>query len=224
MKNNKFIKLISFVVIILMFAFSFVSCSSTNSADNQTNSSANEIKENNPKPNSVPEVNNRINPDLSKVEAPKASEAVTDTNSIEKFVAALESFANPNGNEFDALSILGEFRYEEKGDELLERLKTAAKSWHEPIVKNVGEKCIVKIKLDKSEKYKLTDTAVTEWNSVNGLEAEDYAKISCAISTNYAKEPITYIFDIVKLDGKWHISTIGTLNKIQSLITTDIYK
>ena len=82
MKNKKFIKLISFVVIVLMFAFSFVSCSSTNSTDDQTNSSANEIKENNPKPDSVPEVNNHINPDLSEVEVPKASEAVTDTNSI----------------------------------------------------------------------------------------------------------------------------------------------
>ncbi len=221
MKNNKFIKLIALVsVIVLVFA----SCSSQSGTDNGVNSAA-RPEDGIKNPVTTPNLeDNHIKPDLSKVEVPKPSENVTKTDTVENFVTALQSFANPYGNEYDALSILGEFRYDEKGDELLERLKTAADSWHDVIEKSVGRKCVVKFKLNEVTKYDMTDEAVSDWNFVNGLEAEDFAKISCTISTNYARKSITYIFDIVKIDGKWHLSTIGTINKIQSLITIDIYR
>ncbi len=163
-------------------------------------------------------------PDLSKAQVPKASTEAVDCTDEEKFVSALEAFANPNGNEYDALSILGAFRYNEQGDDLLKRLATASKSWHEPIQENVGEKCIVDISVKDIKPYDMTDEVVTEWNTANGKTCKGYSRITCVISNNYSTDTLTYSFDIVNVDGNWYLAQTSILNKLQSILTSEIYK
>ncbi len=221
MKRSNFIRFLSIILAIGVILVTFTACTS----EEQPQQTVTNNQEQPKNPLTHPSVKDKhITPDLSKVKVPKASGDVTSTDTPEKLLKALEAFVNPNGNEYDALSIIGEFRYEEEGTLLLRQLKTAAKAWHEIIDENVGEKCVVSIKHIETRKVDMSDKTVTEWNNVNGKTAEDYAKITCEIGTNYASDTLTYIFEAVKVDGSWYLSTIGTLDKMHSIIATDIYR
>ena len=163
-------------------------------------------------------------PDLSGANVPAASTEATDCTDETKFVSALEAFANPDGNKYDALSILGAFRYNEEGDKLMERLETASKSWHEPIEANVGEKCVVDISLKSTAPYDMADEVVVEWNAANGKKCLGYSRITCDISNVYSAKKLTYSFDIVNVDGNWYLAQTSILNKLQSILTNEIYK
>ena len=223
--NNKLLKALSLVISVFMIIGVFVSCTNNDANVPSDGSSV----QNNPhepqnalKPNGIRD--KHLNPDLSKVEVPEASEEAVDCTDEEKFVSALEAFANPNGNKYDALSILGAFRYSKQGDTVMERLETASKSWHEPIVENVGEKCVVDISLKSTSPYDMSDSVVTEWNAANGKTCKGYSRITCDIATNYSSKKLTYSFDIVNVDGNWYLAQTSILNKLQSILTNEIYK
>lgn len=163
-------------------------------------------------------------PDLANTEVPEASSKVTDCTDETIFVSALKAFANPNGNKYDALSILGAFRYNEQGDKLMERFDSASRSWHEPIEKNVGQKCVVDISLKSTAPYDMDDEVVLEWNAANDKKCLGYSRITCDISTNYSSRKLTYSFDIVNVDGNWYLAQTSILNKLQSILTSEIYK
>ena len=209
--KNKFLKFIS-VICIVSLVLSLGACT-------------NEKAEKNEKPKINGEVvGNRVYPDLSKVELRKESSGLTKCKTEEMLVDCLEAFANPNANEFDAISILGKFRYNESYNKLRERMFDATKQWHAYIVKYVGSKCTVEIELAEKTAIDLSDEKVKEWNLANGLEAESYSNLKCIISTNYAVNTVKMSFDIVKLDGEWYLANTGTVKKLQDAITTDIYK
>ena len=209
--KNKFLKFIS-VICVVSLALSLGACT-------------NEKAEKNEKPKINGEVvGNRIYPDLSKVELRKASSGLTKCKTEEMLVDCLEAFANPNANEFDAISILGKFRYNESYNKLRQRMFDATKQWHAHIVKYVGSKCAVEIELAEKTAIDLSDEKVKEWNLANGLEAEGYSNLKCIVSTNYAVNTVKMSFDIVKLDGEWYLANTGTIKKLQDAITTDIYK
>lgn len=224
--NNKLLKAVSLVISVFMIIGVFVSCGANK--DEQNPSDGSFVQNNSHEPQNVLKPNgikdNHLKPDLSKVEVPEASKEAVDCTDEEKFVSALEAFANPNGNKYDALSLLGAFRYNDDSDKLMERLETASKSWHEPIEKNVGEKCVVDIALESTAPYDMSDSVVTEWNAANGRTCKGYSRITCVITTNYSSRKLTYSFDIVNVDGSWYLAQTSILNKLQSIITTEIFK
>ena len=221
MKKINF-KHIALLLVFCVLSFSFAACSGDNPQapveDNRLNEDGEFISPMAPKGNET-----HITPDVSKIKLPSASKEETICQTEEEFVDALKTFVNPMGNEYDALSVIGAFRYDEKGDSLIERLKPASEEWHSYIQENVGEKCIVDIKLSSKTPIDLSDEKVTEWSSANGKNPEAYSNIKCIISTNYCTNTLTLSFDIIRLDGRWYLSNVGTLNKLQSVIAKDIY-
>lgn len=215
-------KHIAMVLLAFVLCLSFAACSSNSEvppqADNRLDENGEFISPMAPKGEET-----HITPDLSKIKLPSPSKEETICQTEEEFAAALEAFAGPVGNEYDALSVIGAFRYDEKGDALIERLKPASEEWHKYIEENVGQKCMVDIKLSSKTPVDLNDEKVTEWVSVNGKNAEAYSNLKCIISTNYCTNTLTLSFDIVKLDGRWYLANIGTINKLQSVISKDIY-
>lgn len=202
-------------MLIVCMIFSFVACSLlNNTTSNENNQSTSGTKIN----------GNRVVPNLSKVELRKESSKVTKCKDEEMLIDSLEAFANPNANEFDAISILGKFRYTEEYNKLRNRLYTATRQWHSQIIKSVGEKCKVDIDLIKKTPVSLSDARVKDWQAANGKTPEAYSNVKCNISTNYASKSITLSFDIVKVDGAWYLANTGTISKLQTIITTDIYK
>lgn len=173
----------------------------------------------------VPSVEDkRVQPDLSKVSPKSASKSVADTSSEEKLIEALESFANPNGNKYDAMAVLGDFSYSEKGDALLERFERAGKSWHEQIVSKVGEKCIVDISLKSKGDISTTADNFAQWQSIYGGIGQDYTNVKCIIKSNYSTSSVEYSIDIVKIDGKWHLASRDVLEKLQDIITVELFR
>lgn len=210
LKLNGLSKLVS-LILTLCLVFSLGACTQKNDEKDTTKING-QIK------------GNRIYPNLSNVELRKETSKLIKCKTEEMLVDSLESFANPNANEFDAIAILGQFRYEESYDELRERMLTATKDWHSQIVKYVGSKCTVDIELAEKTPIDLSDPRVKDWIDVNGEEIEGYSNLKCVISTNYAVNSVKISFDIVKLDGIWYLANTGTIKKLKDAITTDIYK
>lgn len=166
----------------------------------------------------------RVQPDLSKANPKPASKSVADTSSEEKLIEALESFANPNGNKYDAMAVLGDFSYSEKDDALLERFERAGKSWHEQIVSKVGEKCIVDIRFKSKGDISTTADNFAQWQSIYGGIGQDYTNVKCIIKSNYSTSSVEYSIDIVKIDGRWHLASQDVLGKLQEIITVELFR
>ncbi len=173
----------------------------------------------------APDSNNKhVQPDLSQAKPKAASTSVPDTSTEEKFIDALESFANPNGNKYDAMAVLGSFAYNEDSDALYKRFETASKSWHEQIVSKVGEKCIVDITLKSKGDISNTAEKFAEWQRVHGGIAEDYTNVKCIIKSNYSSSSVTYSIDIVKIGGKWHLANTDVMEKLQDIIINELFR
>jgi len=211
LKSNKLIKFVS-LILILCLVFSMSACTKKETTDTDKPKINGEVK------------GNRIYPNLSKVELREETGKLIKCKSEEMLVDCLEAFANPNANEFDAIAILGQFRYDESYNKLRERMHTATRDWHTQIVKYVGSKCTVDIELVEKTPVDLSDPRVKDWNAVNGIDAQAYSNLKCTISTNYAVNSVKISFDIVKLDGIWYLANTGTIKKLQDAIITDIYK
>ena len=211
LKSNKLIKFVS-LILILCLVLSMSACTRKNTGDTEKPKINGEVK------------GNRIYPNLSKVELRKETSKLIKCKTEEMLVDCLEAFANPNANEFDAIAILGQFRYNESYSKLRDRMFDATKEWHNSIIKYVGPMCAVDIELSEKTPINLSDQRVKDWNAVNGMEAEAYSNLKCIISTNYAVNSVKMSFDIVKLDGIWYLANTGTIKKLQDAITTDIYK
>ena len=210
LKSNKLIKYVS-LILMLCIVFSTGACTKHND-DTEKPKINGEVK------------GNRIYPNLSNVELRKETSKLIKCKNEEMLVDCIEAFANPNANEFDAIAIMGQFRYDESYNKLRDRMFTATKDWHSQIVKYVGPMCAVDIELVEKTPVDLSDQRVKDWNAVNGIEAEGYSNLKCVISTNYAVNSVKISFDIVKLDGVWYLANTGTVKKLRDAITTDIYK
>ena len=226
MKKTKFFKVISLMISVVVLTVSFAACS--NSKDTAKKDEAgkhipteDEYFENSPLTHK--DMDTHITPDLSDVEVMEATKSEYSAKTEEEFVKALEKFANPNGNKYDAMAVLGDFDYNEKGEELLERFDAASKVWHAAIVENVGEKCTVEMFLKNKTPIDISDAKVADWKAVNGIDCEAFSNIKCTIATNYAKDSITLSLDIVKINGSWHFASIASIDKVLNAITTDIY-
>lgn len=209
---NKFKKLVS-IVALLCLVVSFSACSSevvdTNEITKGEKSGL--VK------------GNRIYPDFSNVKIRKPSNKLVKCKTEEELVTCLEAFANPNANEFDAISLLGQFRFDMPYNKLRETMYSAAKNWQAAIIKNVGPMCKVDIKLLSKTPVELSDKSVKEWNKEFDTELEAYTNVKCEVSTIYAVNTKNFSFDIVKVDGVWYLANSGTINKLQEIITTHIY-
>ena len=173
-------------------------------------------------PNVAPK---RLTPDLSAVNVPAASAATVACATEEDCIKALNAFANPNGNSYDALSVLGRFRYANKTDEeMMNQLTTASADWHGSIKQSVGDKCVVNMSVDKKTSKDPASAEVADWNQANSQTAEAYTNVKCRITTNYASGDIVISFDLVKVGGAWYLAQTGTLNKIKNVITVEIFK
>ena len=226
MKNFKLLKLISLLLGIVIAVSVFTACTDEKediSSSQTTSQKKGEEKFFEKSPLTPKEKDTHITPDLSKTEVKEATKDVYNAKTEEEFVEALENFTNPNGNKYDALAILGDFDYNEKGDELLERFKTASVDWHAQIIEKVGDKCVVDIILKEKTPIDKTDVKVSDWETINGIECEAFSNIKCTIATNYAKDAVTLSLDIVKLNGNWHFATVASINKVLDAITTKIY-
>lgn len=142
----------------------------------------------------------------------------------EDFVKALENFANPNGNKFDALAVLGDFDSDESHEDLLKRYEEASKKWHDTVIKTLADDYAVTMVIKSKTKTDKNDAKVTEWEEYNNLKCQDFANIKCTISTNYAKDDVTISYNIVKLDGKWHFATSDSMDSVLRAMLVDIYK
>lgn len=167
----------------------------------------------------------RLDPDISSVEMIPASESAIYSKSIDECMERLNIYSNPNGNEYDALSLLGRFKYAQKSEEaMMKQLKAASETWHETIETDVGEKCLVKIETIKTKEISLDEARVTEWKNAVGITPESYANIKCEISTNYSSKTVNISIDLVEVDGKWYLAKTDTLNTIKEVITKTIFK
>ncbi|MBR3932849.1 MAG: hypothetical protein IKJ68_02935 [Clostridia bacterium] len=226
MKNFKFFKFLSLILSFVIVISLFAACSFKKeepSSSGATSQKTGEEKILDKSPLAPKERDNHLTPDTSKTEVKKATKKSYNAKTEEEFVEALENFANPNGNEYDALAILGNFDYGEKEDELLKRFKTASADWHAQIVEKVGSKCVVDIVLKDKASVDKSDVKVSDWETINGMECEAFSNIKCTIATNYAKDTITLSLDIVKLNGNWHFATVASIDKVLNAITTGIY-
>ena len=166
-----------------------------------------------------------LTPDVSDVKLSEPSKAIKNSESEQACIETLNTFANPNGNEFDAASVLGKFRYNGKTDEeIMNKLKNASADWHKTVAESVGEKCIVRIELLEKEEIDLNDAKVTDWNAANGKTAEAFSNVKCSVSTNYSSGTVKVSFDLVKTEGSWYLANTTTINKIQNVIMNEIYK
>ncbi len=169
--------------------------------------------------------NKRLNPDLASVQLATPSDKTVYSKTVEECVARLAVFANPNGNEYDAVALLGAFRYPDKTeDELLEQFKTASAEWHKDIVENVGEKCVAKISLAEKNILPLSDAKAEEWKSVNSAALEEYANVKCVVTTNYSSGDVKISIDLAKVDGSWYLAYASGLDKIRNVMVTEIFR
>ncbi len=210
--TNSFKKLISIIALVCVFV-SFAACSNENidTSDITKEEKSGYVK------------GNKIEPDFSNVKIRKPSNKVVKCKTEEDLIACLEAFANPNANEFDAISILGEFRFDMPYNKLRETMYTAAKNWQATIVNKVGPACKVDIKLLKKTPVELSSGTVKQWNEEFDSELQAYSNVKCEVSTIYAVNTKNFSFDIVKLDGVWYLANSSTINKLQEIITTHIY-
>lgn len=224
MTTQKLLKTVSLVLSVFLLVLAFTSCS----ANNQKNQEPLNIPQQEDYPEKSPLAydgeETHIKPDLSGTVVKEATTKEYTAATEEDFVKALENFVNPNGNKYDALAVLGDYDYTEKGDELLSRFDDASKKWHASIVEEVGNKCVVKIDLKEKSNIDKQNQRVTDWETVNGIECEEYANIKCIISTNYAKNAITLSLDIVKINGNWHFATVSSIDTVKYAITTKIFE
>lgn len=174
------------------------------------------------KPQAV--TDNKITPDVSAVQVKPASAGVTPTPTEESFIEAFESYANPNGNEYDALSVLGSFRYPEDESALLERFKSVSADWHTEVRTQVGENCVVDMSIKEKKAIDLSDAKVTQWNSANGKTAEAYSNIKCIVGSNYSSDTVTMSIDVVKVDGNWYCASTSAIDNLKKTLTTHIFK
>ena len=193
---KKLTKIISLVLVLAVGVVACVSCSG---------------KQTKKEPSSVP---------LVKPATTKEYTASTE----EDFVKALENFANPNGNKFDALAVLGDFDSDESHEDLLKRYEEASKKWHDTVVKTLADDYAVTMLIKSKTKTDKNDAKVTEWEEYNNLKCQDFANIKCTISTNYAKDDVTISYNIVKLDGRWHFATSDSMDSVLRAMLVDIYK
>ncbi len=169
--------------------------------------------------------NNALTPEIDSVELAAESTERVYCQTEEQCVEIIEKFANPTGNKYDALSVVGEFQYPDmSNEEIMSKLQSASDVWHKEIVEKVGEKCIVNISLDEKSDVDLSDERVAEFNSVNRQKAEAYANVKCYVTTNYADNEVKISFDLVKLNGNWYLAKLSTLNLIKNAITTELYR
>ncbi|MBO7289104.1 MAG: hypothetical protein J6V03_03840 [Clostridia bacterium] len=210
--TNKLKKFVSIIALVCVFV-SFAACSNGNidTTDITKEEKSGYVK------------GNRIEPDFSNVKIRKASNKVIKCKTEEDLIASLEAFANPNANEFDAISILGEFRFDMPYNKLRETMYTAVKNWQSVIVNKVGPACKVDIKLKSKTPIELSSETVKQWNKEFDSELQAYTNVKCEVSTIYAVNTKNFSFDIVKLDGVWYLANSGTINKLQEIITTHIY-
>ena len=168
--------------------------------------------------------NKRLNPDISSIELGSASKSAVLSDTEDECIERLNVYSNPNGNEYDALSILGRYKYAQKSeDAMMKQLKTASKTWHETVETMVGEKCIVKFDVIKKTNVDLGDAKVADWISAVGITPEGYSSVKCAVSTNYSSETVNMLIDLVKVDGKWYLAKTDTLNTVKDIITVTIF-
>ncbi len=226
------------VLLCASLAFSFAGC--TNDANDglnlnkdenmelvpvQVDSSANPILT--IKPDSVTKPgkgNKRLNPDVSSIELSPASKSAMYSNTEEECIERLRVYSNPNGNEYDALSLLGRFKYAAKSeDAMMKQLKIASKTWHETVEVEVGEKCIVSFDIIKKTEIDLDDSRVSDWKSAIGITPEGYSNMKCTLSTNYSTETVNISIDLVKVDGKWYLAKTDTLSNIKDIITKKVF-
>ena len=225
-------------LLIVSLIFSFTGC--TNDANDNLNTNKDENIELVPvqvdsssepiltiKPDSVTKPgkgNKRLKPDVSSVELSPASKSEMYSNTVEECIERLRVYSNPNGNEYDALSLLGRFKYAAKSeDAMMKQLKTASKTWHETVETMVGEKCMVKFDVIKKTAVDLDDPKVSDWISAVGITPENYASVKCAVSTNYSTETVNMLIELVKVDGKWYLAKTDTLSTVKDIITTTIF-
>ncbi|MDY3304499.1 MAG: hypothetical protein SOW78_09530 [Clostridia bacterium] len=169
--------------------------------------------------------NKRITPDLNSVNLAAPSTSETKITSDDNFLSAFVKFVNPNGNKYDAISILGKFRYQDTPDaDIMTRMDNASKEWHKVIEQSVGEKCVVTMTLEKKTSYDMSDQKVKDWTTANNKTPEAFTAIECFVRSNYSSGGRSFSFDIVKIDGAWYLAEIGTLGNVQSLITNTIFK
>ncbi len=179
------------------------------------------------KPDSVnkPEKENkRLEPDVSSIELGPESKSPMYSDTEEECIERLRIYSNPNGNEHDALSLLGRFKYLEKSeDAMMKQLKNASKTWHETVETLVGEKCIVNFEIIKKTEVDLNDTKVSDWKLATGVTPQGYTNVKCALSTNYSSETVNISIDLVKVDGKWYLAKTDTLSTVKDIITVTIF-
>ena len=179
------------------------------------------------KPDSVTKpgkTDKRLNPDVSSIELSPASKSAMYSKTEEECIERLRIYSNPNGNEYDALALLGRFKYADKSeDAMMKQLKTASKTWHETVAVQVGEKCIVNFEIVKKTPLDPSDSRVVEWKNANSKEPEAYTNMKCVVSTNYADSELTLSVDLVKLDGKWYLAKTDILNTIKEAITKTLF-
>lgn len=225
MKKTMFFKLVSLLLSVAVLLFAFVSCGNKETAkkDDAAQHIPTEEEYLKESPLTHKDMDKRPEPDVSKTEVMEATKDKYFAQSEEDFVKALEKFANPKGNKFDALAVLGDFSYDEKEEDLLKRFEEATDSWHATVIEEVGDKCTVEMILKEKTAVDLSDSRVVDWKTINGIECEGFSNIKCTIATNYAKDAVTLSLDIVKVNGNWHFATIDYIDKVLKAITTDIY-
>lgn len=225
--NKHFIKSVSLLCILALFTGVFCSCSNDVKEGKKTDlemDSSMHIKNPTPVGPGTPYVK-RLSPDVSKIKLAKPSENVSFSKDERELINNLNKFLNPNGNEYDAISILGKFRYSDKTkDEMMEKLKNASKGWHSDINKNVGEKCTVNIDIANISKVSEDDPDFKDWKMANAkVKPTKYSQIECEITTNYSTGKVNIVFDAVCVDGFWYLANTGTLNKIKNVIVNEIF-
>ena len=225
--NKHFTKSISFLCILILIMALFCSCASDTKEDKKYDlemDSSMHIKNPTPVGPGTPYVK-RLEPDVSKIKLDKASKDVSLSKDEKALVDNLIKFSNPNGNEYDALSILGDFRYSDKTkEEMMKKLKNASKDWHDDINKNVGEKCIINIDIENISKLDDSNENFKDWKMANTkVKATNYSQIECEITTNYSTGKVSIMFDAVCVDGAWYLANTSTLNKIKNIVVTEIF-
>lgn len=231
--KNAYLKIFSVVLLVMMMVNVFTGCFDEKDksallpeSDELTGSVSSVLSESKKESgDKASSKDNALTPDVDKIKLEPESKKSVDCITEEECVEMICKFANPEGNKYDALSILGDFRYPGLSEkEMMQKYETASDLWHKEIVDKVGEKCIVSISLIEKTPVDLSDEAVSEWNTVNEKTAEEYSNVKCSVSTNYSDENVKITFDLVKVDGNWYVAKLSTLNLIRDTITISLFR
>ncbi|MBQ4526902.1 MAG: hypothetical protein II998_02405 [Clostridia bacterium] len=177
------------------------------------------------KPVTSPDGNSkRLKPDISNVSVPAPSTAVKVCKTEAECVEMICKFANPNGNWYDALSVLGDFRYSDMEEEAKnKRMQAASEEWHTDVVTKVGEKCIVKMSVEETTVVDINDVRVLDCAQAIGITPDAYSNVKCNISTNYADNMLTVSIDLVKVNGSWYLAKDSGIYDILNVITYELF-